>query len=68
MTQNIRLTPLFVGKCLSSQIHDWSGNGGGNVPYPYRTKSVRKILKNPENLRISKIVKSELLIRNKFKL
>ena len=26
------LTPLFVGKYLSSQIHDWSGNGGGKVP------------------------------------
>ena len=32
-----RLTPLVVGKFLYSQIHEWSGNGGGKLPYHYRT-------------------------------
>jgi hypothetical protein len=45
MLKNIitRLTPLFVGKFLYSQIHDWSGNGGGKLPYCYRTKKYDKV-------------------------
>ncbi len=41
-----RLTPLVVGKFIYSQIHDWSGNDGGKLPYQYRTKTVRKNSKN----------------------
>ena len=55
------LTPLFVGKYLSSQIHDWSGNGGGKVPYPYRTRKFPKFQKNSKSEKFEK----ELLIRNK---
>ena len=63
MLKNIitRLTPLFVGKYLSSQIHDWSGNGGGKLPYWYRTLKYR----NFENFRNSEKFEKELLIRNK---
>ena len=44
MLKNIitRLTPLFVGKFLYSQFHDWSGNGGGKVPNWYRTLKYKK--------------------------
>jgi len=40
------LTPLFVGKCLYSKFHDWSGNGGGKVPngtVPENFQNFRKI-------------------------
>ena len=56
------LTPLFVGKFLYSQFHDWSGNGGGKVPNWYRTlkyKKFREFQKNSEKF------EKELLIRNK---
>ena len=51
MLKNIitRLTPLFVGKFLYSQFHDWSGNGGGKVPngtVPENFQNFRKIQKN----------------------
>jgi len=55
------LTPLFVGKFLYSQIHDWSGNGGGKVPYWYRTRKFQKFQKNSKSEKFEK----ELLIRNK---
>ena len=55
------LTPLFVGKCLYSKFHDWSGNGGGKVPYPYRTRKFQKFQKNSKSEKFEK----ELLIRNK---
>lgn len=53
MLKNIitRLTPLFVGKFLYSQIHDWSGNGGGKVPYWYRTKNFQNFRKIQKNLK-----------------
>jgi hypothetical protein len=56
------LTPFFVGKCLSSQIHDWSGNGGGKVPNWYRTLKYKKFPKFQKN---SEKFEKELLIRNK---
>ena len=52
------LTPLFVGKYLSSQIHDWSGNGGGKVPNG-------TVPENFKNFRNSEKFEKELLIRNK---
>ena len=53
MLKNIitRLTPLFVGKFLYSQIHDWSGNGGGKLPYWYRTKNFQNFRKIQKNLK-----------------
>jgi len=51
------LTPLFVGKFLYSQFHDWSGNGGGKVPNG-------TVPENFQNFRNSELEK-ELLIRNK---
>tara|TARA_R110002051_G_scaffold277272_1_gene338606 strand:+ start:213 stop:431 length:219 start_codon:yes stop_codon:yes gene_type:complete len=44
-----RLTPLVVGKFIYSQIHDWSGNGGGKLPYQYRTKKYKNRQKNSKN-------------------
>ena len=56
-----RLTPLVVGKFIYSQIHDWSGNDGGKLPYQYRTKTVRKNSKNFGNLgKFGKNGKSEI--------
>ena len=52
------LTPLFVGKFLYSQIHDWSGNGGGKVPNG-------TVPENFQNFRNSEKFEKELLIRNK---
>ena len=63
MLKNIitRLTPLVVGKFIYSQIHDWSGNDGGKLPYHYRTKIVRKNSKNFGNLgKFGKNGKSEI--------
>ena len=54
-----RLTPLVVGKFLYSQIHDWSGNGGGKLPYHYRTKKYKNFGKSEKNEK-SEIWKKDL--------
>jgi len=53
------LTPLFVGKFLYSQIHDWSGNGGGKVPNGTVPENFQNFRKIPGKF------EKELLIRNK---